>query len=297
MSRTNSVYKETYNRCLDYVSKLDANAQLPPETELAALLNTSRTTIRSVLEHLDETSIILWEGRKKTVLRSPESSDYFSFEETRSAGEKVERLFTDYVLGGDLAPGSILRESELAREFNVSSSAIREYLIRFSRFGLIEKEPNRHWVLLGFTRNFAEELSDVREDFEMRALRKFQSRPMTPEALKELQELEKDHQYLLENIEENYLDFSRLDERFHRFLIENLSNRFIDDFYELISLIFHYHYRWKKSDEKERNCVATKEHLTIIRALIDSDVEAAKRSYTLHLNSARRTLLDSVTWE
>lgn len=271
--------------------------QLPPETELATKLNTSRTTIRAVLEHLDETKIVLWEGRKKTVLRAPKPQDYFSIEETRSASEKVEKLFMNFILGGDLAPGTILRESELAREFGVSSSAIREYLIRFSRFGLIEKEPNRHWVLLGFTRNFAEELSDVREDFEFRALRNFFERSMAPQVQKELHDLEKAHCELLENIESDYLNFSRLDERFHRLFIEGLNNRFIEDFYELISLIFHYHYRWKKTDEKERNFRATNEHLTVIRALINNDFDAAKDGYALHLNSARSTLLDSVTWD
>ena len=41
--------------------------------------------------------------------------------------------------------------------------------IRFSRFGLIEKRPNSHWVLKGFTRDFALELTEVREMFELRS--------------------------------------------------------------------------------------------------------------------------------
>ncbi|WP_299507349.1 hypothetical protein [uncultured Roseobacter sp.] len=38
----------------------------------------------------------------------------------------------------------------------MSSTVPREFLIRFSRFGLIEKTANHHWVLNGFTRESAE---------------------------------------------------------------------------------------------------------------------------------------------
>jgi DNA-binding GntR family transcriptional regulator len=40
-----------------------------------------------------------------------------------------------------------INELELAREIGVGTSSVREFLIRFSRFGLIEKRPNSHWVL------------------------------------------------------------------------------------------------------------------------------------------------------
>ena len=45
------------------------------------------------------------------------------------------------------------------------------------------------------------------------------------------------------------------------------ANRFIDGFYDLITLIFHYHYQWNKRDERQRNEVAIREHLTYIEAL------------------------------
>ncbi|WP_380054384.1 FCD domain-containing protein [Falsihalocynthiibacter sp. SS001] len=297
MSRTNSVYKKSYNRALDYLATMNEDSLLPPETELADKLNTSRTTIRAVLEHLDESKIIHWEGRKKTILRAPEKSDYYATDETRSASAKVESLFMDYILGSDRAPGTILRESELAREFGVSSSAIREYLIRFSRFGLIEKEPNRHWVLHGFTPSFAEELSDVREIFEIRALQTFCAAPLTKESRAALLELKAEHDDMLANLDTDYPKFSRLDERFHRQLIQAQDNRFIEDFYKLISLIFHYHYRWKKTAEKERNRVAALEHLAVIHALLDGETDKARTAFMTHLQSARRTLQTSVKWD
>lgn len=297
MSRSNSVYKETYNLGLKLVNTLGIEANLPPETELARTWNTSRTTVRAVLEQLDRSGVIRWDGRRKSILRIPGPDEYYSDDETQSTSKKVETAFMEYILGGDLAPGTILRESELVREFGASTSAVREYLIRFSRFGLIRKEPNRHWVLAGFTKDFAMELFDVREMFEMRAFNNFMANRHEPAARAALDALEADHLWLIDNIEAEFLKFSRLDERFHNVFVTRLKNRFIDDFFELVSLIFHFHYRWKKSDEKDRNLMAAREHLAIIRALKAGHRDEAEQALMKHLQSARRTLLNSVSWD
>mgnify|MGYP000113774316 CR=1 FL=1 len=110
--------------------------------------------------------LILAQAMAAALERAPAAADYFAERETQSAQEIMEPAFMEYVLGGGLQPGAILHEAELAREFSVSVSAVREYMIRFSRFGLIEKKPNRHWVLKGFTRDFAMELCDIRELYE-----------------------------------------------------------------------------------------------------------------------------------
>ncbi|MGO7360454.1 GntR family transcriptional regulator, partial [Rhizobium ruizarguesonis] len=59
------------------------------------------------------------------------------------------------------APGMQINELELAREIGNGTTSVREFLIRFSRFGLIEKRPKSHWTIKGFTREFALELADV----------------------------------------------------------------------------------------------------------------------------------------
>ena len=297
MSRSNSVYKVIHNRSLDLVQSRGLGEDLPPETELAARLDASRTTVRAVLNQLNKTGVIRWNGRSKTIIRLPGPPDYFAEEETLSATERVETAFMDYILSGDLAPGAILRESELAREFGVSHSAIREYLIRFSRFGLIEKKPNRHWVLNGFTRDFAIEVFDVREMFEIRALRDLLGAPLDAAAVTELRALAAQHKALLGRIDDDFLRFPRLDERFHKLITSRLHNRFVDDFFALVSLIFHFHYRWNKSHEKDRNRIAAIEHLAVIEALLADDPARAEEAFRRHLQSARQTLMDSVQWD
>jgi len=297
MSRDNSKYKDSLNRSLDFVAALGIADTLPSEVELTQKLGISRTTVRAVLSHLNEIGIINWAGRTKTVLRKPKTSDYFAKEETLSTSERVETQFMEHILGGDLKPGTILHESEMVRAFGASTSVLRESLIKFSRFGLIEKEPNRHWVLRGFTQDFAIELFDVREMFELHAFRNLIEQGAAGHAWQSLIALENAHHKIIGDIDAEYLNFPRLDEQFHRILMVDLNNRFIDDFFELVSVIFHYHYRWNKHDERARNLVAALQHLDVIHALQVGDTEKARAKFQEHLNAARITLLNSVSWD
>ena len=89
-------------------------------------------------------------------------------------------------------------------------------------------------------------------------------------------------------------DFSDLDNRFHRLVNDASPNRFIVDFYDIISLIFHYHYQWNKRDERQRNEVALLEHLDYIEALFSRDPSRIEITCKSHLKSARKTLLASI---
>lgn len=297
MSRDKSTYKETFNRALDLVMETGIGAPLPTESELSAKWGTSRTTVRSVLTQLDQTGVISWSGRQKTVLRAPDKKDFFPSEETTSTSERVETKFMEFILGGDLEPGTILHEAELVRAFDASTSVVRELLIRFSRFGLIEKEPNRHWVLRGFTRAFASELFDVREMFERRAFSAFLAMGAGSAEHEHLLQLASDHQRIADHIDTAYLEFPRLDEQFHRVWVDRLGNRFIDDFFGLMAVIFHYHYRWNKKDERERNFNAAQQHLAVIEAVAAGDVRLAQVKFDEHLEDARATLMKSVQWD
>lgn len=296
MSRTKNLYKESYNELLLAIVDLDSGASLPSETQLSKDHSISRTTIRSILELLHREKVISWNGRKKIILRKPLKSDYFPIEETRASSKKVEIAFIEYVLNSDLKPGAIIRESDLVREFGVSASVIREYLIKFSRFGLIEKEPNRHWILRGFTREYANELSDVREMFEFSAFRKLNSGAPSEEDKQALLGLKAEHDTYIDAGKISPIEFGKLDERVHSLITGRLANRFVDDFYQIVSVIFHYHYRWNKTNEDPRNFIALNEHLAFINALLEEDRTKAMAEFETHLASARRTLNESVVW-
>lgn len=294
MTKPNTLFKEAYNACLDLVADHPVGSVLPSETDLGDKLKISRTTVRSVLTSLSDAGIVQWERRAKTVLRPPVRDDYFAQEETNSLSAMIERSFMRRILSGGANPGDQINELELARDLGVSTSAVREFLIRFSRFGLIEKRRNSHWVLKGFTRDFALELTEVREMFELRSATAFAQLPADHPAWTALDAVEAEHLALAERFDDDWRGFSQLDEKFHRMIHEASRNRFIIDFYDVIAMIFHYHYQWNKADEKRRNRVAVGEHLDYIAALKRRSMMDVEFYCRKHLLSARETLLQSI---
>ncbi|WP_062203267.1 GntR family transcriptional regulator [Aureimonas sp. AU12] len=291
MAKPNTLFKDTYNQALEILA---AGGVLPSESELGARLAVSRTTVRAVLSRMDETGLIRWDKREKVLLRAPRPADAFPTSETDSLGAIIERGFMHRILAGGAQPGDMIGEADLARDLGVGVSAVREFLIRFSRFGLIEKRRNSQWVLKGFTREFALELTDVRDMFELRSAQRFVE--LTPEhpAWGSLASIEAEHRAMLADVETRYVAFSELDERFHRLIHESSANRFVIDFYDVISMIFHYHYQWNKAGEKERNEAALEEHLDYIAALQARDPLDVEFFCRRHLRSARQTLLQSI---
>lgn len=296
MSRDSSTFKEGYNRALDLVRTLQPDQTLPTENVLSERWEVSRTTVRGVLSALDKAGIIEWSGRSKRVLRVPRDEEYFQESETEPLSDRLSSQFMEYILNSDLAPGSALHESDLMKQFDISSTVVREFLIRFSRFGLIRKERNRAWVLRGFTRDFAEELFDVREMFERRAFQAFLKYGAQSDLHRDVIALRGAHEAILAEIDRDFLLFPRVDETFHRVWIDAYDNRFVTDFFELITLIFHYHYRWNRLDERDRNHDAILEHLKIISALEIGNLEEAELLFLRHLDKAKETMIGSALW-
>ena len=291
MARQNTVFKEAYNR---YAAALRPDAALPSEPEIAAQLGISRSTARAILTRLSDEGIIRWNKRQKIVLRAPTAKDLFPSEETDSLHDIIERSFMQRILSDDAAPGMQINELELAREIGTGTTSVREFLIRFSRFGLIEKRPNSHWILKGFTREFALELADVREMFELHSAADFGRLPKDHAAWQHLAVIKQDHLDVLADMDRRYKEFSALDERFHLLIHRASKNRFIADFYDAIAIVFHYHYQWNKTAARQRNERAIHEHLDYIAALESRDQAAIETACRAHLHSARQTLLQSL---
>ena len=291
--RTKAVFKRAFNQLLNEVGALPEGGKLGSEPELARILRVSRTTVRAALLEAESRGLIRVAPRCRVTVRRPHSGDFFDSSETEAVSQSSERLFLNHVLKGGLLPGDTINGLALSRVLGTSPTALRDYLSRFERFGLVERQPNTSWIFRGFTEEFALELFAVRELFESHAIRVFLQK-RGPGEIRLLERLEAKHRSLLAVIETDYQKFSELDAEFHREISSAAHNRFIDQFQELISLVFHYHYQWHKADERDRNYVAIHEHLEIIAALRSDDSQAVLASCRRHLNSAKQTLLRSI---
>jgi DNA-binding GntR family transcriptional regulator len=292
--KTNAIFKRTYNACLDLLAAQPIGAHLGSEPRLAADLNVSRTTIRAALSTLSARELIGVNGREKIIQRRPARADYYPEIETEPVSDLVEKRFMQWILHGDCKPGQQINSLELARQFGVSTSAIREYLNGFRQFGLLERRPSGSWIVKGFTKEFALELSEVRELFELRSVQRLVELPDGDPVWRALDMIARDHLLLKAEIEQRHADFSALDARFHRIINNTSRNRFMVNFYALISMNFHYHYQWSKIGEKERHVVAIDEHLAYIGALKSRDKDMAMAHCRAHMNTARATLLRSI---
>lgn len=293
--KTDTVFKRAFNDALDLVDKLGDGEKLPSENALRARLGVSRTTVRKVLSTLAARGAVAGSGRQRIVRSSHAGSPRFPQAETVSMAAQVERRFMEWMLRDNARPGTAIHELELAREFGVATSGIREFLNRFQRFGLIEKRPNAGWVFKGFTSRFALELFEIREIFELRSARAFAALSEISPLWPQIEALRNEHLALLGEVEHRYHDFSDLDSRFHRLISSAAPNRFVESFYDIMTLIFHYHYQWNKRDERQRNEVAIREHLAYIEALLSRNLSMVELTCRAHLASAKETLMRSTS--
>ncbi|MDY7546610.1 GntR family transcriptional regulator [Glaciimonas sp. CA11.2] len=294
MSKPPTIFKKTTNFLLGFIAQnMTVSEVLPSEQYLATVCHASRTVVRSVIAYLDERRLI--NGlTDRQLIRLPIEDDYFDVSELQSGLERIQQVMMERVFQKDMQPGAEFSEAELAREAGTSTVSIREFLIGFSRFGLIEKKPRGGWRLCAFDLSFARELADMRQMFEVAAVEHFCSLLPTDPAYKELDRLIVKHAQLEPKMKTRYGEFPALDREFHTFLIGLLRNRFAQEFYDIVSFVFHYHYQWDKGEEMQRNSYALKEHLAILHALSERNPEKALDCMRSHLDSSRTSLMKSI---
>lgn len=292
MARSDRVFKKSYNDTLDLIASGQSFGSV---SELAGRLQVSRNTARRVIETLETCGKMrrldgVWEF--STALSR---SDYYAADELRTPDEFLEAAFMEKVLAGQFDATTRFSESALARELGVSTTALREFLLGLARFEFIRKEPRKSWVLEGFSEKYAEDLHEVRTMFELRAIEKLINLPEEHRFWIALHRMHKEHLTFLEEYETAYNDFPALDSRFHKLINDAGDNRFFTSVQGAVTLIFHYHYRWNKSDEKERNLAAANEHIRIIEALLLKRSDEARQALADHLASAKFTLKASLS--
>ncbi|NRA19633.1 MAG: GntR family transcriptional regulator [Oceanospirillaceae bacterium] len=298
MSRQNDLFKKTVNQLLHNISlNMSLDDIIENDSAIAKQLEVSRSTARKTIEHLISLKVIIKQDSQRIIACLPTEQMYFDLQDVGPPKEEqVEKYFLDAILSGKIKPGDHFSELELARQSGCNTIAVREFLIRFSRFGLIEKEPRSQWQMKTFDRAFVDQLFEVRHLFEMHALSRFMSLDDHNPQWPKLQQLLDDHRTLKKHLATKFQDFSKLDQRFHDLLQAAYPNQFIHQFYEIISFVFHYHYQWDKGDERERNTVAINEHIEIISHMLLKDLMGATVSLERHLSTAKRSLLNTALY-
>ena len=293
MARTDTRFRAAYNQTLASLADAPAGTSLPSELKLAEGLKVSRTVVRAILQRLVAEGIVRLEGRRKPLLRVPIPSDFLNEPDEYISLAELESRFLNWVLRFDIPPDTPLSVAQLAKQFSVPTHLLQEFLASLGHFGLVERRPRGGWRLLGFTVDYAMELSDFRALLEINAVRTACLLPEDHPFWAELDDLDQLHQGLLSRIDTDFRDFSQLDEQFHVTINALVKNRFVTHFQKVISLIFHYHYQWDKSSQRERNRAAIAEHRNIMRAIRTRDPDLAQIAMQTHLATSKKTLVAS----
>jgi len=296
VSNKTYLFKQSINRMLQLIADLpDGQNIMANDIELTKLLSISRTTVRSCVEHLIEHEIVKRDGPHKVVLRQPDATDFFDIKDKNSTKDiQIEKYFLNLINTGKLLPGDRFSELSLAKNSGCTTITVREFLIKFSNNGLIEKIPRGRWKMVKFDEDFARELVSFREMVEMRAITELLKSPKSHPVWQELKDLLFKHQEVSQDMENRYLEFPDLDRALHLIILQSAKNRFTQQFFDIVSFVCHYHYQWDKTGELERFTVAINEHIDLLNNLITHNNAGAIMSLERHLQSAETTLLRCV---
>jgi DNA-binding GntR family transcriptional regulator len=291
--KSNALYKRAYNNCLERFADHAIGQDIGSENELACALGVSRTTVRAILHALRTAGLITPQAPAKTITRLPVPEDYFPLPPPAPLIVPVEEGIMGWILRGDYTPGDALRSMDLARGLGHSLKTVEAQLQRFAHFGLLRAGGNGIWILQEISTEFAADLADLRDIFELRAAQKFIALERKSSLWHRLDDLEAEHRRLLAAPAAPAQSFAGLDERLHRLIHEAAPNSLISSFYTLVAMLFHYHYPWSKTAAREHNLRAITQHLDYIAALKARNLDAVKQACQAHLRSARETLLQS----
>ncbi|WP_392566596.1 GntR family transcriptional regulator [Utexia brackfieldae] len=289
MSRSQILRQNTINQFITCINNQIITFPLPSLSILADTFNISRTTVRAVLSYLIERGVLIYQQQQYFLIRQPTEQDKINgvLEKRERQDQQIEHYFYALINSRQLLPGDKFNEIEIARDARVTPLVVREFLLRFLHYGLIENISKGEWQLVIFGRDYAEKLYEFRSVLEIFALQSLMKQLDNKMIWTKAKELLQHHEKLAQNISHDYKQFSTLDRDFHRLILSANDNPFFVQSFELISVIFHFHYQWDERDLKERNSIAVSEHIAVLKAILQRQEALAIKALCKHLNTAK----------
>ena len=147
MSRSQNLRHNVINQVIDDMARGHIPSPLPSQSALAEMYNISRTTVRHILSHLRECGVLTQVGNDYVIARKPDHDDGFACTTASMSGQNkvFEQAFFTMINQRQLRPGETFSELQLARAAGVSPVVVREYLLKFGRYNLIQSEKRGQW--------------------------------------------------------------------------------------------------------------------------------------------------------
>jgi len=193
-----------------------------------------------------------------------------------SLKEKAFRQIRDEIVNNKLTPGQPLKERDLAKELNVSTTPIREALQLLWKEGFVEIFPNKGCFVSQLRNNDIHEIMELRYALEPIAA--------SDAALKYIPEALNAFEIKYESLIDE--DFNEAGNYFHRFLVESTKKQKLIDI--ISNLSFHINrlniYYLGQSPQGFRDQVLT-EHQAILDAVRDRNSKQAEKEMRRHIGN------------
>ena len=189
-----------------------------------------------------------------------------------------------------LSPGQVVSERELARQYEMSKTPIREALAQVCHDGLMQRLPGRGYMVAPITIKDVRDLFDLRLILEAASAERAARHPLPAQiaVLKEMSLVT----YCLDDPESHVL-FLNMNRSFHLALAESAENRRLVGTLEglLIEMdrLFHLGLRLRDSSGEMKQ-----EHQEVVAALEAGNVEGARDAITRQIITSRDRILEAI---
>jgi DNA-binding GntR family transcriptional regulator len=295
MPRPKTISHKAKTDLLRYLSGHGVGFILPPEVRLASELGISRGLLRDLLSVAEEQQIVILRAKQRHLARVVRDEDFGNGEAVPAPAATLENAFLRLIRNGDVRPRTRFSETQLMKATSVSASTAREFLISLSKFGMVEKLSSGGWILHGFDRKYAIEISDFRTMTEMAAIRRIRQIGLDQSQIDELDHFIHLHETFALSTTFDPSAWAMLDQKLHEWLIAFMDNRFVAGLADGIALISLMHFGSDPGPATDRRIkTALAEHREILRELRARHFDAAYDSIAKHMTTERDALLNAI---
>ena len=204
------------------------------------------------------------------------------------------------IISGQLLPGEKLTERQLVEQLNMGRTPVREALLDLSYDHLVQIHPRKFVEIAPISPEIINEIFEVRICLEPAVLQRHFS-TINPVRLMEIyqgisENVKKYEQCLAESNSTQTLasypsGVVELDEQFHTVLIESANNCRINQIYR--NFIDYTSLLWGINSRlvAQRSYESDREHLTIIRSIMNNRIDNAAQLLVQHLERSRNVLI------
>jgi DNA-binding GntR family transcriptional regulator len=221
--------------------------------------------------------------------KNKSSVNFSPLQRPRSLNDIVYENLKSGILTGKLRAGEIYSELELAREFGVSRTPVREALLKLAAENFIVFHSRKGMSINYFTRKDIEDLFELRQAVEESIIIKLVENLTKDQIQTAKNIITQQKECVKSHYDENL--FLEIDRKFHLFLIETSGNRIMAQTYNNIRDYVTITAR-EALLKKGRVHEVISEHKAILEALSKKNVEGMREAIRKHLTTSKLTALE-----